>query len=88
MCGRPLITLRVLEFEISAKPLKVAKGVALVSWSYDRMRMCRHVPSPIRVISTQRFLARPSGVSFEAIGLASPKPWADNRFGFTPCDLK
>ena len=33
-----------------------------------------YVPSPLSTISMRRFLARPSGVSLEAIGLLSPNP--------------
>jgi len=41
-------------------------------------------PTPISMISTRRFFARPSGVSFGATGLVAPNAWAERRFGLTP----
>ena len=37
---------------------------------------------------TPRFRARPSGVSFEATGSASPNPCAVSIDGFTPCEIR
>src|SRR3954447_14870303 len=41
-----------------------------------------------RESSTRRFCARPFGVSFDAIGLLSPYPWAASISGLKPCDAR
>ncbi len=44
------------------------------------------LPEPASVSSTRRFCARPSAVSFDATGSASPKPCADTKLELTPYD--
>src|SRR5581483_6121384 len=44
--------------------------------------------SPDRTNSTRRFCARPSAVSFDAIGSFLPKPWASTLADAIPCWTK
>src|SRR5262249_46630729 len=63
--------------------------VSIGSFFFLRSRALRvcYWPALASVSSTRRFCARPSAVSFEATGFASPKPWAEIRLGFTPCEI-
>src|SRR6266566_7419389 len=65
------------------------QGPSHPAWPRHRStpQLLVHWPEPATVSSTRRFCARPSDVSFEATGSASPNPRADSRLGLTPREI-